>query len=81
MEKGFTWAARVLVFAFVFTASCFKIITYDFWWHLKTGDLILAGHGVPTTEFATEPPEQRWMDRRPRALSSPAFSFEVTSRR
>ena len=46
---------RSLFFLFVLTTVAFlnaiaPINSYDFWWHLKTGDYILAFRGLPEVD-------------------------------
>jgi hypothetical protein len=38
--------------AFVFLASCFPLMDTDFWWHLRTGELILE-RGLPDLDWYT----------------------------
>ena len=49
--------------ALVFVLGLFPLKDTDFWWHLRTGDLIRATGKVPTTDLYTYTvPEARWVD-------------------
>src|SRR4051794_29141537 len=49
--------------ALVFLLGAFPLKDTDFWWHLRTGDLIRQGGQVPRTDLYTfTVPEHRWTD-------------------
>lgn len=55
LADGRLWN-RVLfgcVLAWAFLAMCFPLSDTDFWWHLKTGEWILAGNGIPSVDLYT----------------------------
>ena len=49
--------------ALVFVLGLFPLKDTDFWWHLRTGDWILANRSVPNNDIYTYTvPEARWVD-------------------
>lgn len=53
--------ASVLVWSFL--ALCFPLYDTDFWWHLKTGEWILAGNGIPYVDLYTfTDADKPWID-------------------
>ncbi|MFH1414647.1 MAG: tetratricopeptide repeat protein [Elusimicrobiota bacterium] len=59
-------AERSLFFALLVTAGVFclfKIISSDFWWHLKSGEIIYAGLGLPEKDiFSFTVPASEWIN-------------------
>ncbi len=53
--------------AAVLAAGLTKIADLDFWWHLKTGQLIVASHSIPRTDvysitaFGREYVDHEWL--------------------
>lgn len=46
-----------------FLSSCVPLIDTDFWWHLKTGNWILSGGGIPAVDLYTfTDSDKRWID-------------------
>lgn len=53
--------AAVLLWTFL--ACCFPMMDTDFWWHLKTGELILERGEVPQVDWYTyTDPDKPWID-------------------
>jgi hypothetical protein len=63
-SKGLRWWVLVLPFlTIVFLFGCFALVNGDIWWHLKTGELILEQHRVPTeNSFTYTNPNSLWID-------------------
>lgn len=52
-----------LLFTLTFVMCCFPLRDFDFWWHLRTGELILERGTVPYTDWYTYiDSEQPWID-------------------
>jgi hypothetical protein len=52
-----------LVLVWTFLALCFPMFDTDFWWHLKTGEWILAGNGIPYVDLYTfRDSDKPWID-------------------
>lgn len=50
-------------FAAVLAAATFRISTFDVWWHLASGRLILSGHGIPRADvFSFTAAGHEWVD-------------------
>ena len=62
--RGLRWWILVLPFlAIVFLFGCYALVNGDIWWHLKTGELILESHRVPTENlFTYTNPKSPWID-------------------
>ena len=46
-----------------FVGMCFTLYDTDFWWHLKTGEWILAGNGIPYVDLYTfTDADKPWID-------------------
>ena len=53
----------ILVMVWTFLALCFPMFDTDFWWHLKTGEWILAGNGIPYVDLYTfRDSDKAWID-------------------
>lgn len=53
--------AAVLLWAFL--GMCVPMYDTDFWWHLKTGEWILSGHGIPAVDLYTfTDADKPWID-------------------
>lgn len=53
--------ASLLVWTFL--SLCFPLFDTDFWWHLKTGEWILAGNGIPYVDLYTfRDADKPWID-------------------
>ena len=53
--------AMVLLWSFL--GMCFPLFDTDFWWHLKTGQWILEGNGIPFIDLYTfTDSEKPWID-------------------
>ena len=53
----------VTMLTWTFLAMCFPLLDTDFWWHLKTGEWILAGNGIPFVDLYTFTNADRaWID-------------------
>jgi hypothetical protein len=50
MNKTFVRILIIYIFAFVFILSCMRLGDGDFWFHLKTGELVVQNHFIPRTE-------------------------------
>lgn len=51
------------VLLWTFLALCFPLYDTDFWWHLKTGEWILAGNGIPYVDLYTfTDADKPWID-------------------
>jgi hypothetical protein len=63
-SRGLQWWALVLPFlAIVFLFGCYALVNGDIWWHLKTGELILANLQIPSENlFTYTNPESPWID-------------------
>lgn len=65
-ENAKTFWSRVLVtslLVWTFLSLCFPLFDTDFWWHLKTGDWILAGNGIPYVDLYTfRDSDKPWID-------------------
>ena len=49
--------------SWTFLGMCFPLFDTDFWWHLKTGEWILAGNGIPYVDLYTfTDAEKPWID-------------------
>lgn len=57
-------AGLILMFlGLAFLLGCFPLKDTDFWWHLRTGDLLRQGKPIPTTDWYTFGAEgHRWID-------------------
>ena len=52
-----------LVLLWSFLGMCFPLFDTDFWWHLKTGEWILSGNGIPYVDLYTfTDSEKPWVD-------------------
>ncbi|MEI8017124.1 MAG: hypothetical protein WCH39_02940 [Schlesneria sp.] len=52
-----------LVLLWSFLGMCFPLFDTDFWWHLKTGQWILEGNGIPFIDLYTfTDSEKPWID-------------------
>src|SRR5690349_20348483 len=52
-----------IVLAWTFLALCFPLYDTDFWWHLRTGELIFARGEVPSVDMYTFMDSERpWID-------------------
>ncbi len=58
------WAGVGLFLALTFLLGAFPLKDTDFWWHLKTGDMIRQSGRVPTVDIYTfsVPPGTPWID-------------------
>lgn len=60
-------ALALVISAAVLAAGVTKIADLDFWWHLKTGELIVSNHAVPRTDvysytaFGREYVDHEWL--------------------
>jgi len=65
-STGAVWFARLapwLFFAVTFAMCCFPMQDYDFWWHVKTGQLIWSQGEVPRTDWYTyTDADKPWID-------------------
>ena len=63
-SRGLRWWALVMPFlAIVFLFGCYALVNGDIWWHLKTGDLILEQHKIPSeNSFTYTNPKSSWID-------------------
>jgi hypothetical protein len=63
-SRGLQWWVLVLPFlAIVFLFGCYTLVNGDIWWHLKTGELILAKLRIPTENtFTYTNPKSVWID-------------------
>jgi len=53
--------AAVLLWSFL--GMCFPMYDTDFWWHLRTGEWILAGNGIPALDLYTfTDVDKPWID-------------------
>lgn len=52
-----------IVLIWTFLGLCFPMYDTDFWWHLKTGQSILGGHGIPALDLYTfTDADKPWID-------------------
>lgn len=52
-----------LLFGFIFLLFCHRILSFDMWWHLKTGQYILQNFKIPQTDLYSYVSEGKpWMD-------------------
>jgi tetratricopeptide (TPR) repeat protein len=57
------WGLIAAFLALTFLLGVFPLKDTDFWWHLRTGDLIRATGKVPRTDWYTfTVPDHRWID-------------------
>ena len=63
-SKGLRWWVLVVPFlSIVFLFGCYSMVNGDVWWHLKTGELILEQHQIPTQNlFTYTNPKSPWID-------------------
>jgi hypothetical protein len=60
VAEALLWASLI---ALVLSVSLREIASYDYWWHLRTGQLILETGSVPKTDFFTySMPGARYID-------------------
>lgn len=53
----------VAVLVWTFLGMCFPMYDTDFWWHLKTGERILSGDGIPYIDlFTFTDADKPWID-------------------
>lgn len=52
-DRRWEWALRAGVLLLTFLACCFPLYDTDFWWHLRTGELILERGQVPQLDWFT----------------------------
>ena len=65
VEKARTWNRILysLLLVWTFLSLCFPLFDTDFWWHLKTGEWILAGNGIPYVDLYTfRDSDKPWID-------------------
>ena len=64
MLRLLDWAGVGLFLALTFLLGAFPLKDTDFWWHLKTGDMIRQSGRVPTVDIFTfsVPPGTPWID-------------------
>lgn len=56
-------ALLVALFIWTFVQLCFPMLDTDFWWHLKTGEYILGGNGIPYVDLYTfTDSDKAWID-------------------
>jgi hypothetical protein len=65
-KAGATWFGNLapgMLFVLTFVMCCFPLRDFDFWWHLKTGELILERGTVPYADWFTYmDANQPWID-------------------
>jgi hypothetical protein len=63
-SRGLQWWVLILPFlAIVFLFGCYALVNGDIWWHLKTGELILANLQIPIENlFTYTNPKSPWID-------------------
>ncbi len=55
------WGGSLLLLVGVL--GSFDMVNADIWWHLRTGQLIMSGEGIPSSDWYTYMnPEARWID-------------------
>ena len=61
-ERTLKTVAWLLVAALTTSLAIFRISSYDVWWHLKTGEYILAHHSIPLHDmFSFAAQGRRWI--------------------
>jgi hypothetical protein len=62
-DRLWTTALVLGLLALTFLLACFPTIDTDIWWHLKAGQMMLAGNGIPRTDtFTFGAAGQEWID-------------------